>query len=517
MNEETELLIAYLHGELPPDRVIELEARLKEDADLRRSLLELATEESELEEWAQTEHAFQPAEKVLSFPVSRWLAIAACLALALVVWWGNSYRQAYLELTSVRPTPAPAQTSPPAAMGLLVDEAAAAFADHAAPAGVQFDAGEYELTNGTAHMRLMNGVDLVFRAPIRFRLLDVMNLELIDGSLRAAVPPNAQGFTVKVPEMDFEDLGTEFGVKVNAKTRRSELHVFDGEVRVKKSGEANELASVQIGEAVHVENGSLKRERVRDSDAFPRAAEIGFQRWKIWSQTVRKDPDLLLYYSFERDGSGVTLPDVSVGTGKVEGVIRNARWVTGRWEGKQALLFDRDGDSVDLEIPGELNTFTFAAWVKQDRMNIGLIPVLNSIGWETGDVHLQIGRRRNRFSVGVSPGSIVTDHPAEMKLGQWVHLAAVVDMEKRIARTYINGELSVEKMPPAGITLSPGKCRLGAWVAAAGIRPRVRGFRGRIDEVVIWRRTLDEDELKQLIVNGRPNVLWPDNQLAQLN
>ena len=82
--------------------------------------------------------------------------------------------------------------------------------------GDRLAAGALELREGTAEIRLASGVDLLVEAPARMELVDVGNSVLHTGRLVVRVPPTATGYAVDTPKARVVDLGTEFGVDVQA-------------------------------------------------------------------------------------------------------------------------------------------------------------------------------------------------------------------------------------------------------------------------------------------------------------
>jgi hypothetical protein len=93
-----------------------------------------------------------------------------------------------------------------------------------------------------------------------------------------------------------------------------------------------------------------------------------------------------------------------------------------------------------------------------------------------------------------------------------VHLAAVVDLDRSTIRVFTNGELCNEissiRFPP-GLTLNPGRCRIGNWLPDVGWteNPK-RGLRARIDEFAVWRRALSEAEIRQHAADGWPSLMY---------
>jgi hypothetical protein len=194
---------------------------------------------------------------------------------------------------------------------------------------------------------------------------------------------------------------------------------------------------------------------------------------------------------------------------RIDGRIAGARWVTGRWPDKQALLFDRDGDHVKVEIPGEFRKLTVSAWIYLDRCDFALNAILNSDSWRPGALHFQMSRT----------GNCVIGHWAKkpqrkqvgphVPVGRWTHVAAVADLDGLGTKTYINGELAEKvKLSSFPGALKPGSCRIGDWFREKDPSsiPR-RGFRGRIDELAMWRRAVSHEEIREMVAAGRSSLV----------
>ncbi len=552
--EQTERFLAYLEGNLPETERRQVETDLKEDSALAEAFVALSQEEAILSDWAASsrvivsldEAAFgegeQPGDGSYNHvstststkpasPHPAWaLAAAACVVAGFSLWWGLRQQSAIQRYVATHTTPtgemadnpwavsAESPTSPPANDGLaalLVNDAGASFAPSEAPDGVQFRSGSYHLEQGAAHLRFVNGVDLVFRAPTRFRVETPFRIALQEGSMRAMVPDSGHGFTIAAPDFDFEDLGTEFGVSVDPTEGRSSLHVFEGEVKVNRAHTQESVRSVHLGESITARQGSLTNGSDVAADSFPTPQSIGFDRWQLWSQSLRQDPDVFLYYPFERDPSDPTTESIMANSARhgdpLPARVEGARWVTGRWPGKEALLFDRDGDFVEFGLPEPLGSFTMAFWIKIDRLDYELSAVMDSNDWEPGDLHLQVARRDRAFRFGAfDRTSPVRQTGAETPLGVWALFSVVCDREAGTATTYVNGELTSSCELGPEVVIRPGTVRLGDWLRRPDwdSTPK-RGLRGRIDEVIMWQRPLSTEELEKVIEAGRPEILWP--------
>jgi len=429
----------------------------------------------------------------------RWLpwivAVAACVAVGTVGVWLT------VELTPQTIDPPDMVTAPAA---IMVNEASARFAQNGAPSDGNFAAGSYYLETGTVHLRFASGAEVVMRSPARFTIIDRMNMELNEGSLRAVVPSSAAGFSVHASDVRYEDLGTEFGVSVG-KPGESQLHVFEGRVDL-KTPQGKLLSSVEVGESVRVIGNRVEPTKLEHPEQFPTAATIGQEKSTKWQERLQKDRSLVCYYPFIQDAADrALLKDHAPNEARLDGRITGARWVTGRWPGKQALLFDRDGDHVKLDIPGEHQQLTVAAWIYLDRRDFALNAILNSDSWRPGALHFQMSRTGNCVIGQWAKKPQRKQLGPHVPLGRWTHVAAVADLDGLATKTYIDGELAEKvKLSSFPGAFKPGTCRIGDWFPDKDPSsiPR-RGFRGRIDELAVWRRAISRDEIREMVLAGR--------------
>jgi ferric-dicitrate binding protein FerR (iron transport regulator) len=120
--------------------------------------------------------------------------------------------------------------------------------------GDRLTAGALNLRRGTAEIRLASGVDLLVEAPARMELVDVGNSVLHAGRLVVRVPSTATGYAVDAPKVKVVDLGTEFGVDVQA-DGETVVQVFAGSVVAelkKPSPSGTRSRRLVAGETVHI-------------------------------------------------------------------------------------------------------------------------------------------------------------------------------------------------------------------------------------------------------------------------
>ena len=392
---------------------------------------------------------------------------------------------------------------------LLVDEVGARFADGSSPDGVQFRPGKYELLEGVMHLRFTQGADVVLASPARLEVQDAQHIRLAYGKIRITAPPTAKGFTVATPAANYVDLGTEFGLRVDPHSGASDLYVFDGQVNVADPESGKILSEVTGGESSRFVDGATGATPQFKDNEFPTPGAIGFQRWQQYEQELLQDESLLAFFPFRKVADESVLANGLGEDNMANGRIEGARWTTGRWPGKDALLFDRDTDFVEINIPGVHEALTIATWVKVDRLDHVFNAILNSDGYDLGDIHLQLTRqgipRGGVAVVGKFEDTIVGN---AVPLGHWTCVVSVLSGQTRSHQIYLNGNLARERRWHSDQPLHPGTSRIGNWLGVDDVGPTDRALRGRVDELAIWRRALSHEEVQRLVEAGRPEMLW---------
>jgi hypothetical protein len=433
-----------------------------------------------------------------------WLVagVAAAIAVVAILRPGESPRVVPIGSGVENP-----ETSNGSVAALLVDEAGAEFAPNGGPQGVRFGPGSYELRRGIVHLRFAHGADMVLAAPARLEVKDAQHVRLVAGRIRVTAPPTAKGFTVATPDANFVDLGTEFGLRVDPASRACDLYVFDGQVNVTdpRSGEERPVLGGQSSRTV--DGRPMAAPPLREGD-FPTPGSIGLKRWEEYERRLREDHTLLAFFPFRRQADETVLANAVAGDME-DGQITGARWTTGRWQGKDGLLFDRDTDFAQVTIPGEHQELTIAAWVKVERIDFVLNAILNSDGADQGGIHFQLNRQ------GFVRGGLIVQGPFRdtfvgkpVPLGQWTHVASVISARTRSQQIYVNGALARERRWQSDVPLKPGPCRIGNWLPDPKDKFRTRALRGQIDELAVWGRALSEADVKHLVEDGRPGFLW---------
>lgn len=486
--ELEDLIDRYVDGSISAEDMENLNELLRDDAKARREFAELLNLDSALAaaaagwnlEKSETSQVAIASDRIIQFPVAaRWLAVAACLALFLGgSWWWRAEGSVFATVHS----------------GAGVEQ----LAD-----GARLRGESYEINAGSIELITKRGARVVIEAPAAFRFESAQRLHLRYGRVAADVPPSAIGFTVITPMGEAVDLGTKFGVDA-PKQGEAEIHVFEGEVIAQSTG--GKKQSLRDGEAFSLQSGAGAARELRSS-AFIRPDEVAsLQAALVAGQRVRsdaaitkirKDPALIALLDFENKN----LP---------EGAYR---MVQGRWPGSHAPEFVSVSDHMKLDVGGDhaWPQLTLAAWVRLDRLGAPYQSLLHTDGWsknKSGQVHWMVTRhmtmRLALFGNTLSPDSREREgHPDSLtsvlpEQGRWVHLAAVYDAQKHTVRFYFNGKFDSETRQEIAHPAKLGPAQIGNW------DQNDRKLSGRVDELLLLGRAMDDEEVNALFEAGNP-------------
>jgi hypothetical protein len=85
------------------------------------------------------------------------------------------------------------------------------------------------------------------------------------------------------------------------------------------------------------------------------------------------------------------------------------------------------------------------------------------------------------------------------RLGQWVHLAVVVDRAGHRVAHYVDGQEVSAHAFKIDLPLGFGRAEVGTWnPAPRHDRTPIRTFNGRMDEMLVFRRALNAQEVRDL-------------------
>ena len=156
------------------------------------------------------------------------------------------------------------------------------------------------------------------------------------------------------------------------------------------------------------------------------------------------------------------------------------------------------GDHEAFRITGAL---TLAAWINLDPENGGrngrIVAKQGGGGARSWSLNTENAGVPGTFQVASDPGTIVSLGDVEpLPQGEWVHLAGVFRPGESM-ELYVDGELRVLEefgVPDEHFSDNGLSVLIGARNACGNC-----GWLGAIDEVAIWSRDLDEDEVVQVM------------------
>jgi hypothetical protein len=416
----------------------------------------------------------------------------------------------------------------------------AEWADDPAPVvGADLSADrEYSLRAGYARMTFSGGVVVVVEGPARFSAHSSAEMNLKAGKLSAVVPGGANGFAVRTPAATVVDLGTEFGV--GASEAGTDVQVYRGKVSLAPvasvgaaaSGPAARAAQVMNqGEARRVDATGAVSTVAADPAAFVRSAQFDgwakaapaapqpMQRWRAYSERLRRDSDLAVYYTFERHADGPTrLQNEALHTAgrfEIPLGLDAPTWVQGRWAAKDALAFDASrhqrlllGD-YPLSDNGKL---TVTVWIYLNRRTTWA-----SIAKNRGS------KKGGQFAMGLcgDDGDLVArafcgdGSEVEVREGKssplpvhrWVHVAMVADGSA--LRLFHNGkEVASWVCKPLAPNPSVRSLAIGFRTDDDGTTPlaaaNAENWDGSFDELAVFHRALTSEQVREMYEAGKP-------------
>ncbi len=426
-------------------------------------------------------------------------SLAACLAFALL-WIAGNRNAVNQELT-------PGVAVIESLVGdLELNESNRSEGDSVGPGILELD--------GYVALEFYKGARLTVAGPAKLELVDAQRVICHFGKIRANVPAVARGFTVVTAESEIVDLGTEFAMEVGP-TGQTEVHVFDGEVEAydaERSPGSMKLLTAGLG--IKIKNAtdweSIPAESARFDDLtnirkLARNEETEkLVAWKAVNAAARKDERLIAYYDFEPDQNHRRVLSNRAPTGTdFDGAIVGARRKDGPWTGKQSLEFKRPGDRVRVNLPGNYDNVTLAAWVRIDGLDRTHSSLMLTDGYDLGEIHWQF-KNDGTLTVGVNHPSGKQNYTYKgfmdlNRIGQWFHLTTVIDQSNGKLSHYVDGKLFVTMGLKGSGQFTFGEASIGNWDQPIGTKTQsVRGLNGRIAELMVFKEAIGADEVKRL-------------------
>ncbi|WP_182864730.1 LamG-like jellyroll fold domain-containing protein [Rhodopirellula sp. JC639] len=366
---------------------------------------------------------------------------------------------------------------------------------------MQIPVGDYELQKGLLNLQFGGGVMVYFEAPARFEAVSDRRIVLHSGRLSARVPPEGIGFTVETPEAEVVDFGTEFSVDVEGGA--SEVHVFDGLVRVHPGAsnqrDVSRSVDLQASQALRITDGATKPEDISiATDRFIR----NFDEPRLnYARLVKRLSPLVYYRMPIRDRGLVSEPPeysgvVLTGEGKrpphargvfVGGSLRVGADSTGRGgriDSPPALRMGRFSLTVFVYLEAPVHGAMVATNLHDGQGNFGLSLDENGL--------LRAAIRSSDGNVSSIAGGSVLPQKT------WRHVVVTADGEQ--LQFYEDGKL-VASTPCESMAASDSDT---VWFGTDAEATRV--WDGRLDEVALFDRALNEEEIATLYRTAQEEI-----------
>ncbi len=242
---------------------------------------------------------------------------------------------------------------------------------------------------------------------------------------------------------------------------------------------------------------------------------VGLMTQPVFAQNV--EDGIVAYWDFnEKDGD--TASDSS-GNGHDGTLIGDPQWTNDGYFGG-ALEFDQVQDEVNVPYHADLNpeVFTITAWANVELGSVNHRAVVSSRDDLPGNAQQVRGYifyaepgNTWQFWTGAGPIPWKTVQGPDVNLGEWDHLAGTY--ADGMMEFYVNGE-SVGKTASQIVLNASQEFLIGA--GANETANHNYFFRGMIDEVRLYDRVLDEDEIAAVMeseslaveASGKLAVTW---------
>ena len=523
-DELDELLLRHQEDDLAETGHLRLNELLRGSPDARRHFVQsqLMDAAFHLEQANVLEPDISPpAPKKTTLHPFLWLTIAASVILLLGIGIGSIFNK-----TTERPDPIADLEPTDDGVALLTEALDVVWdGEHQPSAGSPLAPGNLQFSSGLIHLEFYSGAELIIEGPADLDLISTNEAVCRSGKLRARVPEVARGFTVRSPQFELVDLGTEFGVEIGT-GGKVEVQVFDGEVEIyppdgKRS--PDQLKRLLAGSGISWAASGTTAGVIPAPENYPSfedvetrsntASQNRLKRWRHWSRSIANDPRVIAHYDFE--GTGKRLKDRS--ESRSHGTIIGCDHTSGRWAGKGALEFKRPGDRVRVDIPGEFESLTVAAWIRMDALPSRRQALLLTDSYRMGHLHWQAGpqgelRFGSRINLERKDGKLGTGYSSppvfgSRTIGTWNFVCSTFDQKEGHARHFFNGREVSRHAIISDQAIKIGAGDIGNWsmpLANKRVPNPVRNFVGRIDEVIIWKAALSTNEIMKIYRANRP-------------
>ncbi len=400
--------------------------------------------------------------------------------------------------------------------------------------GSELSSGALSLKKGFAKVKFNKGAEVIVEGPATFELVTDEQMILLAGKLAAMVPGRAKGFIVQTPTATIVDYGTEFGVEVDKAANVTQTHVFAGLVELRDSSDPvrfNISKKLKAGMAASVKNGRI-------SETIKSAPEQFVKKMPSKYEMMIRRSNPTAYWRFA--DSLTNIIGDALFTGRVEGEVGRADVMTSSGQILSVLSIDpyesagghiNYGDILD---PGR-DSFTVSMWIKSfSPEGLRRQFLISKRGLNRGWCIMSIGDDI-MFRTGPEGGAQVWIGKKNCLTPDWHHVVMVIDRQTNKLKGYLDGSKDGWKtQTKADYPRVQDKVTTDSYKAGTSIEidrflrlgnkgpknsadfsptdgllstedQRSLAFHGLIYDVAVWKRALNESEIRQLYGKGKRN------------
>lgn len=360
-------------------------------------------------------------------------------------------------------------------------------------------AREVVLQSGVAELTFNSGARVFLEGPAKLSLEHSNRGYLEYGRLTAEVPSRASGFVINTPRLNVVDIGTRFGVSV-APNGDTEVHVMQGVVEASRA--SGNSVPIRLTEGLALKADSRTRS---DLQVITYAGE-NFTLDVPEALAVEGESGFIHYDFDESSGSAVEDSGLGIYRGPFDTSLTSDSAQSGNFEMPRrapgrvggGLVF-QPGEGLVARMPNEIlldEAFTASFWVKisprgpqGEKTAVAVLGRPESGNWKISWNQNSGNGAKNALRVDYGRGRIVGT--TDIRDGQWHHVTVrFLGGEKPDIATHIHlfvdGELeSVSGVVSASIkTDRAGQLQLGSFGET--------GFEGWIDEFYLHRGAIAE-------------------------
>ena len=531
MKTEDKLLIEdYFTNKLSPEGLDKLTSILDNSEEARSYFRTFAAVSEHLHEFPftakQSGSGSQPVKIDNAKSINTWLFVAACILLIFLVLNSTRHLLPFQSDSTKSDTARDFQAD----YTSLIDYYNPRFKGKSAPIEqLDFNRGVHRLESGDVHLRIMDSVDLLFTGPSTFEILGPKSIKVFSGQLRTVIL-NEKGkeFSIITPNSKYIDWGTEFCLNI-APGGLEIINVMEGEVELQDlnhNGASERLNrfSKEFSLPTH------KKVKINKSYKNITPGKMGKLRHSKFLKDLSTNDDVIGIFDFNHTVlpkpvllSHIPSPWMAVSedlklnrfitnlhTNNDElshGVYHGANRSSGRWPNTHALDLYRKDSHLSIDLHEDHKELSVAFWL---HPNGNFLHPTNALirpyKWKSfGNLSIEISRsgKIDQFFWGEANLQKTKTNDSRLSPG-WNHIVYTFGKEKDqvLSKLYLNGEVVNVAKPKWTQSLSMQNTIIGCFHTKA--HGYFGGINGKLDELIIWKKTLDGHAIKKMFRSGLP-------------